>query len=120
MGVRTWARMVGIISEIRCWPWQGSTSRSSSEGGIAEEAKWRMKEKKRKESARRKLELTFDEFMALHKRANPLWIPPPGSLRAMGGRSWLNVFVPQKFLRDILDRQPALRKEVHQEFLRRL
>ena len=86
----------------------------------AEEAKWRMKEKKRKESARRKLELTFDEFMALHKRANPLWIPPPGSLRAMGGRSWLNVFVPQKFLRDILDRQPALRKEVHQEFLRRL
>jgi len=85
-----------------------------------EKQKLRIMAKKRKESARRKLDLTFEEFMALHKRANPLWIPPPGSLRAMGGRSWLNVFVPQKFLRDILDRQPALRKEVHQEFLRRL
>ena len=72
-----------------------------------------MKEKKRKESAKSNLDLTFEEFMALHKRANPLWIPPPGSLRAMGGRSWLNVFVPQKFLRDILDRRTDTQRDDH-------
>jgi len=91
-----------------------------SEEEAAEEAKLRVKEKKRKEAARRKLDYTFEEFMALHKRANPLWIPPPGDLRAFGGRNWLKVFVPQKYLREILDRQPALRKQVHQEFLKKL
>lgn len=91
-----------------------------SEEEAAEEAKLRVKEKKRKKAARRKLDYIFEEFMALHKRANPLWIPPPGDLRAFGGRNWLKVFVPQKYLREILDRQPALRKQVHQEFLKKL
>ncbi len=83
-------------------------------------ARQRIIDKKRKESAARKLDLTLEEFMALHKKANPLWIPPPGDLRILGGRSLIQVLVPQRHLREILDRQPALKKKVYQEFLKLL
>lgn len=100
--------------------WEDGHKARASAAQLAEEARQRIIDKKRKESAARKLDLTLEEFMALHKKANPLWIPPPGDLRILGGRSLMQMLVPQKHLRAILDRQPALKKKVYQEFLKLL
>lgn len=73
--------------------------------------------KHRNRSNKHPKELSFEDFMIMHKEANPLWIPPPRDIRGFDMKSWLNIAVPQPELRKILEKQPSLKKKVLQAFL---
>ncbi len=75
------------------------------------------KKKKRNRANRQPAEVSFDDFMMMHKQANPIWIPPPRDMRRIDMNTWLKIAVPQIELRKILEKQPSLKKEVLQAFL---
>ena len=74
-------------------------------------------QKKRNRQAK---EVSFEDFMIMHKKANPIWIPPIRDIRGIDMKTWLKKAVPQKELREILEKQPSLKKKVLQAFLNRV
>lgn len=75
---------------------------------------------KKKQRNRQTKEVSFEDFMIMHKKANPIWIPPPRDIRGIDMKTWLKKAVPQRELREILEKQPALKKKVLQAFLNRV
>lgn len=67
-----------------------------------------------------KADLSYTEFMTLHKNANPLWIPPPRNAHITDKNRLIKIFVPQRYLREILDKQPELKKKVLREFIKKI
>lgn len=65
-------------------------------------------------------DLSYQEFMKLYRSANPLWIPPPRNVCITDKKRLMKIFVPQRYLREILDRQPELKKMVLREFMKKL
>lgn len=74
------------------------------------------KGKQRNRPSRHPKEVSFEDFMLMHKQANPLWIPPPKDIRKSDMKKFLEIVVPQMELRKILEKQPSLKKEVLQAF----
>ena len=75
---------------------------------------------KKKQRNRQQKEVSFEDFMIMHKKANPIWIPPIRDIRGIDMKTWLKKAVPQKELREILEKQPSLKKKVLQAFLNRV
>ena len=66
------------------------------------------------------VDFSVDVFMEMHKEKNPLWIPPPISLKYKNERKWLYMAVPQRSLRKILDKSPSLRRKVVDELSKKI
>ena len=67
----------------------------------------------------KRAELTYTEFMELYKNANPLWIPPPINTLVTDKKKLIKMFVPQRYLREILEQQPELKNKVYREFIKK-
>lgn len=78
-----------------------------------------LKEIKKAKKRQQQIEISLEEFMDMYDKANPLWIPPSGKITGSEMGSQLYSIVPQKNLRDLLDKSPSLKKKVIQEFLKR-
>ncbi len=46
------------------------------------------KNKQRNRSSRQPKEVSFEDFMMMHKQANPLWIPPPRDIRGISVKTY--------------------------------
>ena len=85
----------------------------------------RLAEESRKQMIRgwnqvgKRAELSYNEFMKLHKNANPVWIPPPRNICLDDKKKMIKIFVPQRYLREILDQQPDLKEQVYKEFIKK-
>ena len=76
------------------------------------------KHKKEKQSQLK--EISIDNFMDMYYKANPLWIPPPADTRYMDATEFLQRMIPQRNLLRMLDGRPSLRKQVLEEFYKRM
>ena len=65
-------------------------------------------------------DITSEIFMDMFVQANPLWIPPPRSNLQMDTREFITQYIPQCDLQELLFDRPKLRKQVMNEFRRRM
>ena len=65
-------------------------------------------------------DITPEIFMDMFVQANPLWIPPPRSNLQMDTREFITQYIPQCDLHELLFDRPKLRKQVMNEFRRRM
>ncbi len=65
-------------------------------------------------------DITMEIFMDMFNQANPLWIPPPRSNIQLNTREFILQYIPQRDLQEILFERPKLRKQVMNEFKRKM
>ena len=65
-------------------------------------------------------DITMEIFMDMFNQANPLWIPPPRSNTQLNTKEFILQYIPQRDLQEILFERPKLRKQVMNEFKRKI